>query len=66
MSPTVLLALQSLLVSLQIINVGLTGGLAGVHINPLISLVSAAIVGGLQSFVQHAGNQIVPPPPPVK
>lgn len=64
MSTTTLLALQSALVSLQIINAGL-GGLA--HIVPgWLSLVLAAVVGGGQFFVQHVGNQTVPPPPPAK
>lgn len=63
MNTTLLLAVQSMLVSLQIINAGLSG-LA--HVPAWLSLVIAAIVGGGQFFVQNAGNKTVPPPPPAK
>ena len=63
MSITALLALQSGLVSLQIINAGI-GSLT--HIPSWLPLVIAAVVGGGQFFVQNAGNKTVPPPPPTK
>lgn len=63
MNTTALLALQSMLVSLQIINAGL-GSLA--HAPAWLSLVIAALLGGGQFFVQNAGNKTVPPPPAMK
>lgn len=59
MSPTLLLFLQSMLVTLQVIN----AGLATIVKEEAITLVVGAVVGGLQYFVQHIGNQFVPPPP---
>ena len=61
MTATTLLAMQSLLVSLQIINAGI--GSMGMHVPGWVTLVVAALVGGGQFFVQHAGNNYVPPPP---
>ena len=60
MSPTLLLLLQSMLVTLQVIN----AGLATIVQDQAITLVVGAVVGGLQYFVQHVGNQSVPPPTP--
>lgn len=57
MNPVTLLALQSLLVSLQIANVGLG---AFQELSPAVVLVSSAVVGGLQFFVQHVGNKTFP------
>ena len=62
MSPILLMALQSGLVTLQIIN----AGLATVHASPVLALIIGAVVGGVQTFVQNMGNKTVPPPPPVK
>lgn len=63
MSSTGTLVLQSLLISLQMVNAGLAG--LG-HAPAWLALVLAAVVGGGQFFVQHVGNQAVPPPPPAK
>jgi hypothetical protein len=59
MSPTTILALQSLLQFLQIVNAGLA---TIPHIPVAIPLMSAAALGGLSYFVQHVGNQSTPPP----
>jgi hypothetical protein len=57
MSPTTLLLLQSMLITLQTINASL-----GVVIkNPAISVVVAAAIGGFQYFVQNVGNKATPP-----
>ena len=63
MSTTALLGIQSLLVSLQIINAGV-GSIA--HAPSWLPLVIAAIIGGGQFFVQNTGNKTIPPPPPTK
>jgi hypothetical protein len=57
MKPTVILALQSALVSMQIINAGLA---TIPNMPPTLPLMVAAVVGGLQFFVQHVGNQAQP------
>jgi hypothetical protein len=60
MSTTMILFLQSLLISLQMINASL-----GVVIkDPAISVIAAAAIGGFQYFVQNVGNKMVPPPAP--
>ena len=56
MSTKAILALQSLLITMQIVN----AGIASVTHNLLVALVLGAIVGGLQNFVQHIGNQTDP------
>ena len=63
MNPNTLLLLQSLLISAQMIN----GSVAALeHVPPIVTIFLSALVGGLQFYVQHVGNQIVPPPPPAK
>ena len=64
MSTTVLLALQSGLIFLQLVNAGLPA--LGAHVPGWLTLVLAGAVGSGQFFVQHVGNQTVPPPPPTK
>lgn len=56
MSTTTILLLQSLLITLQMLNAGLSGV---VH-NPVVSLMLGAIVGGFQFFVQNVGNKTLP------
>jgi hypothetical protein len=51
-----LLAIQSALITLQIVN----AGIATVTHNALIALIIGAVVGGIQNYVQHAGNQSEP------
>jgi hypothetical protein len=58
MSPTTLLLLQSMLITLQTIN----AALGTIVQNPAISLVIGAVIGGFQYFVQNIGNKTVPPP----
>jgi hypothetical protein len=58
MSSTMILFLQSLLITLQMIN----AGLATIPNMPIaVPLFSAAIVGGFQFFVQNLGNNTPPP-----
>lgn len=57
MKENTLLALQSILSTLQAFNAGLA---ALSHINPIITISIAAVCVGLQSFVQKAGNNLVP------
>lgn len=57
-----LMTLQAFLTSLQMIN----AGLATVHPNAWVVLIVGAAVGGLQLYVQLAGNRQVPPPPPAQ
>ena len=58
MSPTMILFLKSLLISLQIINAGLAT-IPGLPI--AVPLVAAAVFGGFQFFVQNLGNISMPP-----
>ena len=58
MSPTLILFLQSLLISLQFINAGLAT-ITGLPV--AVPLMVSAVVGGFQYFVQHAGNLAQPP-----
>ena len=60
MSPTTLLLLQSLLITLQTVN----AALGTVVKDPAISLLIGAVIGGFQYFVQNVGNKTVPPPAP--
>ena len=56
MSPNILLVMQGIGLSLQMINAGLSGI---VH-SPAASLVISATIGGYQYIVQHLGNQTQP------
>lgn len=58
MNPTVLLGLQSFLITLQMLSAGLS---AVEHAPAWIPLVVAAFIGGCQFFLQHVGNQFTPP-----
>jgi len=60
MRPTTILALQSMLISFQMVNAAVATGIEGLHISPLISICLAAFVGGFQFFVTHLGNQTDP------
>jgi hypothetical protein len=60
LSPTIILLLQSALISLQMINTAVATGIEGMRIHPLISILLAAFVGGFQFFVNHLGNQLLP------
>jgi hypothetical protein len=51
-----MLVLQSIGVTLQMVNAGLSGV---VH-NPAASLVISATIGGYQYLIQHLGNQVDP------
>ena len=62
MSQNTLLFLQSLLITLQMVNAGLG---TTVH-NPTVSVLIGAVVGGFTFYVQQLGNQSVPPPPSSK
>jgi hypothetical protein len=57
MSTTKILAIQSALVSLQIINAGIA---TIPHMPPIVPLIVASLVGGGQFFVQHVGNSTEP------
>jgi hypothetical protein len=57
MSPTTLLLLQSMLITLQTIN----AALGTIVKNPVISLIVGAAIGGFQYFVQNIGNKAIPP-----
>ena len=57
MTPLTVLMLQSLLVTLQIANAGLA---TAPHMPPIVAVMMAAIMGGLQTFVQHVGNGLKP------
>lgn len=59
MNTTVLLIVQAALSGLQVVNVSLAT-MEGLP--PWVALTVAAVVASLQSVVQHAGNQTVPPP----
>ena len=59
MNPTLILFLQAMLIFLQMANAGLAGT---IH-NTTVSVLLGAFVGAFQFFVQHVGNQTVPPPP---
>ena len=56
MSVNTRLLLQSIAITLQTIN----AGLSGVIHNPVLSLMVAAIVGGYQFYIQNIGNQSLP------
>lgn len=58
MSPTTILFLQSMLITLQIVNAGLAT-ITGLPV--AVPLVAAAVVGGFQFFVQNVGNLAQPP-----
>ena len=57
MSPTMILFLQSMLITLQIVNAGLAT-ITGLPV--AVPLVAAAVVGGFQFFVQNVGNLTQP------
>ena len=57
MSQNLIVALQTLLIFLQIIN----GQIAVVTHNPVITLVIGAVVGAVQYYVQHIGNASLSP-----
>lgn len=60
-NPTLALLIQTILVFAQMVN----GGLAVVEGVPAwLTIVLSAVVGAGQFFVQHLGNQSVPPPKP--
>lgn len=56
MTTNTLLMLQSILVTGQIIN----GGIAAITHNAMVVLIGGAVIGGLQFYVQHVGNQTKP------
>jgi hypothetical protein len=58
MGQNAILALQSLLIFLQIANAGLST-LQGLH--PIVPMLSAAALGGFQYFVTHLGNKSISP-----
>ncbi len=59
LSPLVTLFLQSLLITLQIVNTAI----ATIDNVPLVlAICLAAALGGFQFFVQHLGNGMPPPP----
>ena len=62
MSTTLILFLQSMLISAQVLN----AGIATITHNAAAALIAGAVVGGFQYFVQHVGNQTVPAPPSSK
>lgn len=57
MSQNTVLALQSFLIFLQIVNAGIA---STIH-DQLVSLVLSAAVGSFQYFVNHVGNQTISP-----
>jgi hypothetical protein len=56
MTPNILLVMQGIGLSLQMINAGLSGI---VH-SPAASLIISAVIGGYQYIIQHLGNQTPP------
>ncbi len=58
MSQNQIALLQAVLIFFQLVNAGLAG-LA--HINPIITIILSAFVGGMQAFMQRLGNQSVSP-----
>jgi hypothetical protein len=56
MSTNTILLLQSIAITLQTINAGLSGV---VH-DPVLSLMVASIVGGYQFYIQNLGNKTLP------
>lgn len=58
MSSTMILFLQSLLITLQMVNAGLA---TIPNIPVVVPLVASAVIGGFQYFIQHLGNLSVPP-----
>lgn len=59
MNTATILLLQSILTTGQILN----AGIATITHNAVITLCVGAVVGGLQFYVQHLGNQTIPNPP---
>jgi hypothetical protein len=58
MSTNAIFALQSVLTALQLLN----AGLAAMHsVSPIVPLAIGSLVGGLQMFIQKAGNEAQPP-----
>ena len=57
MSQNLIVALQSLLIFLQIVN----GQIAVVTHNALAALIVGAVVGAVQYYVQHIGNASLSP-----
>jgi len=57
MSQNTILLLQSIGITLQMVN----GGLGSTIKDPVVSLVIAAVIGGFQFYVQHVGNQSTSP-----
>jgi len=62
MNPTLILAIQSALIFLQMVNAGLA---SMQEVPGWLTLVLGGLVGAGQFFIQHVGNQAVPPPAPV-
>jgi hypothetical protein len=61
MSANTVLLLQSMLITLQMVN----AGIATIPSVPTaVAVIASAVVGGFQFYVNHLGNQIVPPSPP--
>lgn len=58
MTSITILFLQSLLISLQVINAGIST-LTGLP--PIVPFLISAVVGGFQYFVQNLGNMSMPP-----
>jgi hypothetical protein len=56
MKPNTLLLLQSVCITVQTIN----AGLAAITQNAAVALIVGALAGGLQFYVQHAGNKTDP------
>lgn len=58
MSSTMILFLQSLLITLQLVNAGFA---TIPDIPAIVPIVASAVIGGFQYFIQHLGNLSVPP-----
>jgi hypothetical protein len=61
-NPTWLLGIQTFLIFAQLINAQLA---VLKDVPPWLTLILSALVGAGQYFVQHLGNQQVPPPLPL-
>ena len=59
MKPETLLLLQSICITVQTLN----AGIAAVTQNATLALIVGALAGGLQFYVQHAGNRSEPRAP---